>query len=546
METTKKADKESGSGEYRRNLYEIFRQNVEVNRSHPVIIFHGKHVSYYSVLSMADSLAESMRKKLGIGKGDMVGIALPLSPQFFIAFIALQKIGAVAVPLDPGMTSFELGNVCGLIPMHTIFAADTTSMRLEKDSGIEAVILTRIQDFLPFEKSVAYTARNLGKPPRGIDPGIRRFRFRDLIYDARGEPETVNPEKDPAVALISPSRTGDLQAMVFTPYNLVSSATSIAKSMPPLKGRFRIATTLPAFLPASFQLSVILTIFMGGTLTTVLERDNYYKLFFLCSLFDSDYILTSPYDLNSLLEEGVPNLAIRSLKGVLCSSYLLTDSMRKRLEKTYGTRVVEFYGIPEMLGVTHLQSADRAKEKPGSPGSTIRGVEAKILEEKTHSPVPVGVTGELFLKGPGLSLEYMPPLPEPDIYHIDGYLDSGDLASTDENGVFFIEDRRREAMVSRGILVSSREVEKAISGVEGVSEVAVVGIKNDKGEEEIVAVVSTEKESPNLSTKIMRRCRALLSPYKVPRKIEFRKELPKSMAGKILKRQLIEEHTKQQ
>ena len=544
MESGKSIENNVDVVEVRKNLYDIFKQNVDKNRSHPLVIFHGKHASYYSILSMVDSMAESLKRKFSISRGDIVGIALPLSPQFFISFLALQKIGGVAVPLDPALTTLELQNIRKLIHIKAMFCLNSTDLNISKDSGIESVILTRIQDFLPFEKAVATTAKHPSAYGRRISSELNKARFAELIYEAKGEQEQVDPEKEPAVALISPSRSGELQAMFFTSSNLVSSAVAISRNLPPLKGRFRIGSVLPPFVPASFQFSVVLPLFLGGTVTAVLERNNYYKLFHLCSLFDCDYMLTSPYDLNRILEDGLPNLAIRSMKGILCNSYLLNDLMREKMEKTYGTHVIEYYGIPEMMGITHMQSPDRLKRKLGSPGFPIYGVEARIVEEKTHAPTPMGSTGELLVNGPQLCRNFEPKHEEMEDYYYDHFFDSGDLARIDEDGSYFIEDRRREAIVSEGILVSSSEIEQAISLVEGVSEVAVVGIGNNKGQEEILAVVSAGKETSGLSSKILSSCRRILSSYKVPQKIEFREELPKSMAGKILKRQIIEENEK--
>lgn len=529
-----------------RNIYDIFRRNAETNSSHPVIIFHGKHVSYHAMLSFVDSLAESLRSMMSVLKGDRVGIALPLSPQFIVAFLAVQKIGGIAVPLDSEMTDLEYRNILSVVNLKALFVLDSFRFRPGKKDGIDFVVTTRLQDFLPFESSVAYTAKRIGKAAKIKEEGFKILRFSTLIYGNVGEAAPIDPGTDMSLALISPSRNGELQAMYFTHRNVVASAESISLGFTKQKGRFRIATILPPYLPAAMQLSVVLTIFMGGTVTTVLERNNYYRLFFLCSLFDSDYILMSPYDVGMITRNGLPNLAIRGLKGILCSSYLLNREIRESFEKKYGSRIVEYYGIPEMLGVTHFQSQDRKSEVPGSPGNTIPGVDALILEEKSNEPVAEGTTGELFLKGPGLSSEFNPPLDEPGNYLINGYMDSGDLAQVKDSVFFIMEGRRREAIVSRGILVSSREIEEVIMGIDGVSEVAVVGIPNKWGEEEILAVVSTAKEIPNIESKILRECRLKLSAQKVPGSVELRKELPKTMSGRVLKRQIIEEHSKQQ
>lgn len=528
------------------NLYDIFRKNVEKNRSYPLVIFHGKHVSHYNILTIADSLAESLKTTLSIEKGDPVGIALPLSPQFFAAFIALQKIGGVAVPLDPWMTSREFRNITSVVKLKSLFMPDTSELRFEKGVAPESVITTKIQDFLPFEKAVGYSIMNMGNTVDRDSLNAKVYRFSELIYGPRGDRVEIDPDKDHSVAMVSTSRNGEMQAMFFTHANLTDTASAIAKSLPAIKGRFRIATTLPPFVPSSLQFSVILPMFLGGTVTTVLERKNYYRLFFLCSLFDCDFILSSPYDLQRLIDDGLPNLAIKSLKGIFCNSYLLSGEARDKLAKTYGTHVIEYFGIPEMGGITHLQSPDRSREKPGSPGGTIPGTEAVILEEKTHREVSRGVTGELYLKGPGMADAFNPALSEDDGFYHDGYFDSGDLASVDENGLFFVEDRRRDAIHTRGILISSREIEDVITEIPGVNETAVIGVGNRKGDEDIIAVISAESEDRSLASRITRTCQNELSSYKIPVRIEFRRELPKNMSGKILKSQLTEEYSRKQ
>lgn len=493
---------------------------------------------------MADSMAEALKTKLNISKGDSVGLCLPLSPQFFISFLALQKIGAVAVPLDPQIRTYELNNVLELVGMKSVICLNTTSLNISGDQGVESVVLVRIQDFLPFEKAVATTARTMGATHAGISQKLQVTRFTDLIYDGKGDGEYTNPESDTSTTLISASRGGELQAMMFTHANILESGSGIARSLSQPKGRFKIATFLPPFIPASFQFSVILPILVGGTVITSLERSNYYKSFFTGSLFDCDYMLASPWDLNRILEQRIPNMAMKSLKGIITSTYLLNDDTRTRVEKIYGTRVIEYYGLPEMLGVTHIQPTDRAKQKPGSPGMPLPNVEARVLEEKTHEEVAQGVTGELFIRGPGMCTTLIPEIRDINEYFLDGYFDSGDLASIDADGLYYIEDRRREAITSRGILVSSHEIERLIGGIDGVNEVAVVGIEEKTGNEYILAAVSSATGKDSLSGRIMQECRKSLSPYKVPARIEFRKELPKSMSGKVLKRQIIDEHQK--
>lgn len=523
-------------------IYQIFRQNAEKNKSHPLIIYHGRHVSYYNILSMVDSMAESLSKRFSIEKGQNIGIALPLSPQFFISFLAAQKIGAVAVPLDHGINSHELEEILSICEIKVLICATTTSLKIGGSAGIRGIILTKLQDFLPFEKAVLTTSRSGFRKSYSFHESIELGDFNDFIYGPKGELSDANAENEAAAAMIfSPSRNGDLSGLIFSSSNIISSARGISRNLLPAKGRFRIASMLPVFTTAGFQFSVTLPIFMGGTVICTFERSNYGRLLRFCSLFDCDYMIASPYDLNQMLENKVANQGIRSLKGVFSNSYLLSREVREAFEKNYGIPVIEYYGIPELLGVSHMQSADRSKRKPGGPGLPLSGVEARIIDESTKDIIQSGSRGTLLVRGPQLMIGYCSGAKDGSEYFIDGFFDSGDLARVDHDGQYFIEDRKREAISSSGILVSPHEIESVIATVEGVKEVAVIGIDNGKGNEEITAIISPGKTKATSESKLKETCSILLSPYKRPKRYDFRDELPKSMAGKILKRQLLEE-----
>ena len=527
------------------SLYQVFRKNAEKNKSHPLIIYHGRHVSYYSILSMVDSMAESLRKRFSIEKGQNIGIALPLSPQFFISFLAAQKIGAVAVPLDHGINSHELEEILSVCEIKVLICSTKTSLKIGGSAGIKAIILTRLQDFLPFEKAVLTTSRSGFRKSYSFHESIELADFNDFIYEPAVELSDTNAECEAAAMMFSPSRNGDLSGLIFSSSNILSSAQGISRNLLPAKGRFRIASMLPVFTTAGFQFSVTLPIFLGGTVICTFERSNYGRLLRFCSLFDCDYIIASPYDLNQMLENKVANQGIRSLKGVFSNSYLLSREVRETFEKNYGTPVIEYYGIPELLGVSHMQSADRSKRKPGSPGLPLYGVEARIIDESTGDTIQSGSRGTLLVRGPQLMLRYCSGEEDGSVYFKDGFFDSGDLARVDHDGQYFIEDRKREAISSNGILVSPHEIEGAIATVEGIREVAVIGIDNGKGNEEITAIISPGKTKATGESKLKETCSIMLSPYKRPKRYDFRDELPKSMAGKILKRQLLEEIRRQ-
>ncbi len=525
-----------------RSIYSILHDAESHNTSFPIIIYHGKHVTYHSLLSMADSMAETLRKKFSVKKGDRIGIALPLSPQFMVTFFAAMKIGAVAVPMDHLLTTWEMENVIHFTGIKVLVAVYTADITVKQESGISGIILTRLQEFLPFEKAVSVTAGQIAKSVKLATTGVTTAWFSEMIFEPRGEEEQVDLEADPAVMFVFPSIDGDLRGITYSGSNLLNSIAGMRENLRIPKRRFRIASSTPVFSPSGFQLSVMLPAVLGGTVICAYERNDYERLARLCSLFDCDYVCGMPNDIYSMADENVPLQGSKSLKGALCPSYLMNDGIRSMFQEKFKVPVLEYYDVPEMTGITHMQPADRNQIRQGSAGRPLRGVAQKIVDEATGEDLEHGKVGLLLLGGNQITRGYFPA--EGTEGNFSGnMLKTGDMARIDDDGYLYVTDYHREFLISRDVIVSPVEIEKFLSQVEGVSEAAVIGLDTGQGDQKIVAVVVPATGKDVSIDKLREVCESRLSKEKVPAEFHLRDSMPKSISGRTLKRILIEELT---
>lgn len=525
------------------SIYSILRQAETISSSYPLIIYHGKHVTYHSILGMVDSMAETLKKRFSVEKGDSIGIALPLSPQFIITFFAAMKIGAVAVPMDHLLTSWEMENVIRFSKIKVLIAVYTADITIKPESGISGIVATRLQEFLPFEKAVSVTAGQIAKSMKLNTTGVRTAWFSEMIYEPKGDQESVDLQNDPAVIFVFPSIDGDLRGIKYTGHNLLASIAGMRENMLIPKRRFRIASSTPVFSPSGFQLSVMLPAVLAGTVICAYERNDYERIGRLCSLFDCDYVCGMPNDIYTMAEDKIPLQGAKSLKGALTPSYLMNENIRSAFEKAFGVPVLEYYDLPEMSGITHMQPADRNLRKQGSVGKPLSGVIARIVDESSGQETEPMKPGVLLLGGPQMTRGYLPATGTEGNF-ADGLLKTGDIALRDEEGFFYIRDYRREFLVSKDVIVSPKEIETFLTQVDGVADAAVIGIDTGNGDQSIIAVVEPLKGKTVSVESLREACSARLSQEKVPSEFEIRESLPRSMAGKVLKRILIEERTK--
>jgi acyl-CoA synthetase (AMP-forming)/AMP-acid ligase II len=200
-----------------------------------------------------------------------------------------------------------------------------------------------------------------------------------------------------------------------------------------------------------------------------------------------------------MADENVPLQGSKSLKGALCPSYLMNDGIRSMFQEKFKVPVLEYYDVPEMTGITHMQPADRNQIRQGSVGRPLRGVTQKIVDEATGEDLEHGKVGLLLLGGNQITRGYFPA--EGTEGNFSGnMLKTGDMARIDEDGYLYVTDYHREFLISRDVIVSPGEIEKFLSQVEGVSEAAVIGLDTGQGDQKIVAGTCQWKRCFNRQT----------------------------------------------
>jgi long-chain acyl-CoA synthetase len=238
---------------------------------------------------------------------------------------------------------------------------------------------------------------------------------------------------------------------------------------------------------------------------------------------------------------NIDQIDLTSIKAVFSGAAPLPVEVIEKFEARTGARIAEAYGMTEASSVTHVNPL-KGRRKIGSIGIPIIGTEAKIVDSADPAKErAIGEDGELMVKGPQVMQGYWNNPEETAEALIDGWLRTGDIARMDEQGYFYIVDRKKDMILSAGFNVYPREVEEVLYQHPKIKEAAVIGLPDGLRGEKITAYVTLLPNETTTAADIRNFCRDRLAPYKQPRKIIFRDNLPKSLAGKVLRRQLKEE-----
>jgi long-chain acyl-CoA synthetase len=235
---------------------------------------------------------------------------------------------------------------------------------------------------------------------------------------------------------------------------------------------------------------------------------------------------------------------IQSIRICLSGSAPLLLETKERFEELTGGKLVEAYGLTEAHVATHVNPIYR-KNPPGSIGLPLPSIECRIVDpEMGETEVPVNEVGELIIKGPSIMKGYWQMPTETENALRDGWLYTGDIARMDEDGYFYIEDRKKDMIIAGGYNIYPREVEEVLAGHPAVLEVAVAGIPDPRRGETVIAWIVKKPGDPIAEQEIIDWSKEHLARYKYPRIIEFRDQLPRTSVGKVLKRELVKEYTK--
>ncbi|WP_050920726.1 long-chain-fatty-acid--CoA ligase [Deinococcus gobiensis] len=513
--------------------------------------FLGAQTSYAALWRDARRLALALQK-MGVKKGDRVAIMLPNCPQFVTAFYGTLIAGAVAVNTSPLYVAHELEQQLVDSGSETLILLDSFYPRYEEIRQrvpVKRVLVAGIQEALPFPKSVLYPlkARREGTWTE-VDYGDAAvLPFAAAVASQPPEPRPVTVSSDePALLQYTGGTTGVPKGAVLTHANLIANCEQSRAWMSDLRPDQEITlAAIPFFHVYGMTVGMNLSVLTGATMVLVPNARDIRMVLGQIQTSRATLFPGVPTLYNAINNHpDTPNYDLSSVRACISGSApLLHETARRFREITNGANLVEGYGLTEASPVTHVNPV-QGEQEDGSIGLPLPGVDALVVGEDGQ-PVGTGEVGELWVAGPMVMQGYWQKPAETATTLKEAFgrtwLLTGDMATMDERGYFRIVDRKKDLIIAGGHNIYPREVEEALMSHPAVLEAAAVGLPDAYRGETVHAVVALKPGAQATEAEIIAHCRQLLSSYKAPRSVEFRDELPKSAAMKILRRELAKD-----
>lgn len=507
----------------------------------PCCRFFGRRFSFRQLREASDRLAAALRAD-GVRPGDRVGLLLPNSPQYIIAYYGALKAGAVVVPLNPLYTERELAfhfTDSGAATVITIPLFLDKVTPLIGSTPLRRAIYARMADYLPFPLSLAQGVQEgrLLRQARGtavVD--LKTLLARPLPADFR--PAPVDPDSM-ALLIYSGGTTGVAKGIMLSHSACVANAHQIA-AWGQLDASQRLLAVLPLFHGFGMSVTMNTPILVGGE-AVLMPRFKARDVVKAIQKEKPTFFIGVPTMFVAL--SSLPDIArydLSSLKGIFVGAAPLTKAIKEGFEAKTGARMIEGYGLTEAVTAI-MANPYRGQHKLGSIGIPFPDVDMKIVSLDDGRELPPGELGEIILTSPTLMLGYYNQPQETAKALVDGWLYTGDIGMMDEDGYFYITDRKKELIIVGGFNVFPREIDELIYQHPKVKEGIAVGVPDAYKGERIKVFLVLKDGATTTQDEMLSYFREHLTAYKVPSEVEFRTELPKSMIGKILRRQLREE-----
>ncbi len=527
--------------EYLTRAYKNYPEKVAIH-------FLGKDVTYSELYESALKFANYLRT-IGIEKGDRVAIMLPNCPQNVIAYYGILYAGAIVVQTNPLYTEREISYQMKDSGAKAILSLDILFPRISKvlkETNLENVIITGIKDYLPFPKNLVYPfiqKKQYGFSVKVEHRGMNHL-FPEIMKVAKAEPleNAFDFEEDIAILQYTGGTTGFPKGVMLTHKNLISNASMCdAWLYKCKKGEETILGILPFFHVYGMTTVLILSVMLGNRMV-------------LLPKFDVDSALKTIDKQKPTLFPGAPTIYIgllnhpdiakydlSSIEACLSGSAPLPVEVQDKFEQVTGGKLVEGYGLTESSPVTHANFVWDVERIKGSVGVPWPDTEAAIFQMDSTVPLPAGEIGEICVRGPQIMKGYWNRPEETAATMRDGWLLTGDLGYMDEKGFFYVVDRKKDMIIAGGFNIYPREIEEVLYEHPAIQECVVAGIPDPYRGETVKAYIVLKEEETISEEELNTFCREHLAAYKVPRIYEFRKELPKTAVGKILRRSLVDE-----
>ncbi|MEN6441765.1 MAG: long-chain fatty acid--CoA ligase [Syntrophobacter sp.] len=521
----------------------VLEENARLNPSNTATEFLGTRLTYAQVWDKVLRLANALRK-LGVRGGSKVAIMLPNCPQAIIGYYASLWLGAVVIMTNPLYVERELKHQWKDCEAEFLLTLDHLYPKAKKvlpETGIHTVIVTSIREFLPLHLRLLYPFKaRLNKLFTAVPYGADVVNFSSLIKTHAPDPLPFASSPDRLALLqYTGGTTGISKGAMLTHRNLLANVTQLLTWVPDLEcGRERFLAVLPFFHVFGLTVSLNLAVYMGCAII-IMPRFNAGELINLIEKSKPTIFPGVPAIYTALMAHPrIESFDLSSIRFCVTGSAPMPVEAIRRFERKTGSTILEGYGLSECSPVTHVNPV-KGPRKPGSIGLALPDTDCRIVDVETgRKELRPGEVGELIVRGPQKMRGYWKKEEETNAVVRDGWLHTGDLATMDEAGYVFIVDRKKDLVISGGYNVYPREVEEVLHEHPKVLEAAAIGIP-DPRRGEVVKVFIVPRPGESLSVdEIIALCHERLAAYKIPKQVEFRDSLPKTMVGKVLRREL--------
>lgn len=530
-------------------VQELLRRTAREHGQWPAVTFYGKTLTYRDLDAAVDRFAAGLRS-IGVRPGDRVSLLLPNTPHFVIAFFAVLRAGGVVVQTNPIFTPRELAGLWSDAGVETVVALDLfwpNVVKAKPATAVQRVVLCDAAEFLKTPLRQLYPVkkkrdlRKAGHWPLTIPREAWIHRFASLARTPADSTEAEARADEVAVLQYTGGTTGTPKGAMLTHHNLVANALQTATWFDlGTEGSQRVLGAVPLFHVYGLTAVMLLSIVKGYEMVLHPNPREIGAILKLIHKTKPSLFPGVPTMYIAILRD--PNLAkydLRSVRACVSGAAPLPNEVRKQFEAATGGRLVEGYGLTEASPVTHCNPLNGTiKECIGIP---FPDTDAKLVDpEDSSREMPAGEAGELAIRGPQVMKGYWNQPAETAMVLRDGWLLTGDIATMDEDGYFYIVDRKKDLILCSGYNVYPREVEEVLFMHPAVAEAAAIGIPDPYRGESVKAFVVLKGGMAVLDSEIIAFCKERLAAYKVPKAVEFATELPKSLVGKVLRRELRE------
>lgn len=531
-------------------VHGLLEQTARKYPDSPCTILKGGMITYGDMDKLTDRLAAGMAE-LGIKKGDRVGIFMPNTPQFVLTFFGILKAGGVVVAINPLYKSREIEHQVNDAGIEVLFVMSNfynLIKQTQPKTKIKTVVVTNLKEYLPPVLAFLFGLTMEKKGGFRVELAPGDIWFKDLI--ARHAPEErpkldLGPE-DVALFQYSGGTTGISKGAIALHRNLVANSLQIRSWVTDMTdGKEAVLMAIPLFHVYGMVAGMLFAICSGSAMVMIPNPRDVKDVLASIQKYRTTIFPGAPAQYNMI--NNNPDVVagkydLSSIRTCISGSAPLMRETKDKFEAITGGKLCEGYGLSEAPTATHCNPL-LGENRTGSIGIPFPDVDSRIISlDDGVTVLKPGEIGELCIKGPQVMKGYHNMPTETANTLRDGWLYTGDIAKMDEDGYFYIVDRKKELIKPSGYQVWPREVEEVISSYPKVLEVGVAGVPDAYRGETVKAWVVLKPGETATPDEIRQFCKDKIAAFKVPTEVEFRSELPKTTVGKVLRRELVREH----